>query len=110
MDAEFEIQTTEQVLNIRNREAIQNQVEQTINEITPNINTDIIDEKLDIIIDNITNTEEQNSQINVINEKIDDINTSFITTQNNDIIMKIEQQDLKIKTLEEKLDLILDKL
>lgn len=110
MDAEFEIQTTEQVLNIRNREAIQNQVEQTINEITPNINTNIIDEKLDIIIDNITNTEEQNSQINVINEKIDDINTSFITTQNNDIIMKIEQQDLKIKTLEEKLDLILDKL
>lgn len=110
MDAEFEIQTTEQVLNIRNREAIQNQVEQTINEITPNINTSIIDEKLDIIIDNITNTEEQNSQINVINEKIDDINTSFITTQNNDIIMKIEQQDLKIKTLEEKLDLILDRL
>jgi len=113
MSDEFVIQTEAQETNIRNKQA----TKELINEVTNNIENNLvgtteISDKLDTLI---VATAQQNavaSDLSPNNETqtVNNPNIDLIGDQNKDILDKLNQQDVRINALENKLDLILEKL
>ena len=103
----FEIQTEAQVKAIESRKMIQDVIEQT----APN--NDIIDSSY--ITQQISNLENSinsldNINLNKISDKIDNIDTNIIEAQIENILIKIQSQQKQINNIEEKLDIIINKM
>lgn len=103
----FEIQTEAQVKAIESRKMIQDVIEQT----APN--NDIIDSSY--ITQQISNLENSinsldNIDLNKISDKIDNIDTNIIEAQIENILIKIQSQQKQINNIEEKLDIIINKM
>ena len=110
MSDEFVIQTESQQKNIRNKQA----TKELINEVTNNIQNNLVNtSEINDKIDSLINATAQNNAIAT------DVNTSVATSnpnidlideQNKDILIKLSNQNTRINELENKLDLILEKL
>lgn len=109
---DYQVQTAAQVSVINNRKMIK----QISKEITNNDNTNI-EKKIDNLI-NTLNTDtsgvvslnNNNIDLSTITNKIDDLDTELIKTQNKDMLIRIKEQEKSIENLEKKIDLILEKL
>lgn len=109
---DYQVQTAAQVSVINNRKMIK----QISKEITNNDNTNI-EKKIDNLI-NTLNTDtsgvvslnNNNIDLSTITNKIDDLDTELIKTQNKDMLIRIKEQEKSIENLERKIDLILEKL
>lgn len=112
----FEVQTYADVQQIDHRRetnfAIDNQVQQQ------NDNMQIISNQLDSIATTLDTTDAiGNVDLTEITDKIDEIDTTVITAQTEDILITVQKQNNEIealkeqnKNLENKIDLILNKL
>lgn len=103
----FEIQTEAQVKAIESRKMIQDVIEQTVP------NNDVIDSSY--ITQQISNLENSinsldNINLNEISDKIDNIDTNIIEAQIENILIKIQSQQKQINNIEEKLDIIINKI
>jgi hypothetical protein len=116
MSNEFTIQSEAQVTNIKNRQATKDIVTDIVSNIQNDlVNTDEINNKLDTIINataqvgavatDLSNTQSVTNQTNISNPQIDTLGE-----QNKDILIKLANQNTRINELENKLDLILEKL
>ena len=113
MSDEFVIQTEAQETNIRNKQA----TKELINEVTSNIENNLvgtteISDKLDTLIVATAQTNAVASDLSLDNTVQETINPNIdlIGDQNKDMLDKLNQQDIRINALEDKLDLILEKL
>ena len=111
MGVEVEVQTLNEVKQIDHRRdtqiALQEQAEIQTNHM------DTINTKLDDItaaVDNIDTGSTTDIDLTEVTDMISDINTDVIVAQNEDMFDIIQGQNNKIDSLEEKLDLILEKL
>lgn len=107
MEEEIEIQDITEVQQIDSRremaEALDNQIKEQTN------NLDIISQQLDYIsstVDNIT----PDVDLTEVTDKIDELDTNIITTQNQDILETLNNQQIQINSIEEKLNTILEKI
>ena len=107
MEEEIEIQDIIEVQQIDSRremaEALDNQIKEQTN------NLDIISQQLDYIsstVDNIT----PDVDLTEVTDKIDELDTNIITTQNQDILETLNNQQIQINSIEEKLNTILEKI
>lgn len=112
----IEVQNYAEVQQIDNRKEIKDAVNNQIVEQTNNI------ENINNHLESISNTLESTSiggnlNLTEITDKIDEIDTTIITAQTGDILLTVQQQQEQIEnlqeqnnTLENKLDLILNKL
>lgn len=104
----IEVQTLAEVQQIDNRREIQNTLDNQISEQTNVINT--INNQLESISTNIDNIQVSDIDLTDVTDKIDNLDTEMITTQNQDIIETLSEQQNKINSIEEKLNTILNKL
>ena len=109
MSDEFLIQTESEELAIRNRQTIKETVEDTITNIeNNNIDNNIINNKLDILLDVVTDDSQLISDVTPSTSN--SLSIDELIDQNNNLLYKIKKQDEKITNLENKIDLILQKL
>lgn len=112
----IEIQDYTEVQQIDNRKEIKEMVNDQIIEQTSNIEN--INNHLENISSALDNTSiTGNIDLTEVTDKIDEIDTTIITAQTGDILLTVQEQKEEIEnlkkqnnTLEEKLDLILNKL
>lgn len=112
----IEIQDYTEVQQIDNRKEIKEMVNNQIIEQTSNIEN--INNHLENISSALDNTSMTgNIDLTEVTDKIDEIDTTIITAQTGDILLTVQEQREEIEnlkkqnnTLEEKLDLILNKL
>lgn len=112
----IEIQDYAEVQQIDNRREIKEMVNDQIIEQTSNIEN--INNHLENISSALDNTSiTGNIDLTEVTDKIDEIDTTIITAQTGDILLTVQEQREEIEnlkkqnnTLEEKLDLILNKL
>lgn len=104
----IEVQTFAEVQQIDNRREIQNALDNQISEQTNVIST--INNQLENISTSIDNIQTGDVDLTDITNKIDEFDTNMITTQNQDIIETLSEQQSKINSIEEKLNTILNKL
>ena len=107
MEEEIEVQTLVEVQQIDNRREIADTLNNQIQE--QNNNMETITQQLDTISSSIDNI---NTDIDLteVTDKIDELDTTMITTQNQDILETLANQQNQINTIEEKIELILQKL
>jgi len=107
MEEDIEVQSLAEVKQIDSRRDIIDTLDNQI--VEHNSNMEIINQQLDTISSNIENI---NTDINLneVTDKIDEIDTTIITTQNQDILETLAKQQNKINSIEEKLNIILEKI
>lgn len=114
MAEEIIVQTADEVANIDYMMKTNDMINQQTNEMQNNIDT--ITEQLDIIIDNtnnITTTESaptSDVDLTEVTDLINNIDTTLVEANTQDILVKISNQQEQINDINEKLDLILRKL
>lgn len=97
----FEIQTEAQVKAIESRKMIHDMIKnQDVPISNDNISTSGIENKISDIADTIDN---------IVVNKIDNIDTNMIEAQNADMLIKIQNQQAQIDSLEKKIDMLLEK-
>lgn len=112
----IEVQDYAEVQQIDNRKEIKEAVNNQINEQADNIkNINNHLESISSVLDNASLS--GNVDLTEVTEKIDEIDTTIITAQTGDILLTVQEQKEEIETLkeqnntlEEKIDLILNKL
>lgn len=101
----IEIQTVDEVHQIDERrqmsEIIDNQAEEHNNNLS-NINDQLI-----AISDTIDNIQVGDVDLSEVTDKIDELDTTMITTQNQDILETLSAQQNQINSIEDKIDNIL---
>ena len=107
MEEEIEVQTITEVRQIDSRKEIMDTLDNQIKEQTVNMET--ITQQLDDISTNIDNIS-TDVDLTEVTDKIDELDTTIITTQNQDILETLATQQNQINTIEEKIELILQKL
>ena len=110
---EIIVQTADEVAQIDYRRLTNDTITAQTDEIQNNINN--ISEQLDVIIDNTnSNTYDMpiSSDIDLSNvtNLIEDIDTTIVEANTQDILIKLGQQQEQINDINNKLDLILSKL
>ena len=112
MSEEVIIQTADEVSVIDYKKNINDAIDTQAEELQNNMDT--IAEQLDVIIDNTNNNTvtvaDTPIDLSEITDKIEDIDTTLVEAQTQDILVKINQQQEQIDEINEKLDLILEKL
>lgn len=117
MAEEVIIQTADDVATIDYMMKTNDMINQQRNEMQTNI--DMISEQLDVIIDNTNNNTSSISSENTVTEDIDlsevtdlieNIDTTLVEANTQDILIKLNNQQEQINNINEKLDLILSKL
>ena len=76
-------------------------------------NMDIVSEKLDVILDNTANVPTSvtnDANLSEVTSLIEDIDTTIVESNTQDILVKMNKQQEQIDNINEKLDLILSKL
>lgn len=96
----FEIQTESQVKAIESRKIVQDMIE------LQSPDTNIVSANIENQISNIADTIDS---LNDINTKIDNIDTNILEAQFADILVKIQAQQEQINSIEEKIDMLLEK-
>ena len=96
----FEIQTESQVKAIESRKIVQDMIE------LQSPDTNIVSTNIENQISNIADTIDS---LNDINTKIDNIDTNILEAQFADILVKIQAQQEQINSIEEKIDMLLEK-
>lgn len=110
---EIIVQTADEVAQIDYRRLTNDIITAQTDEIQNNINN--ISEQLDVIIDN-TNSNTYNAPISSdidlsnVTDLIEDIDTTIVEANTQDILIKLGQQQEQINDINNKLDLILSKL
>lgn len=107
MEEEIEIQTLAEVQQIDSRREILNTLNNQVEEQTNNM--EIITQQLNDISSNIDSIS-TDVDLSEVTNKIDELDTTMITTQNQDILETLANQQNQINTIEEKIELILEKL
>lgn len=112
---EIIVQTADEVAQIDYRRLTNDIITAQTDEIQNNINN--ISEQLDVIIDNTnSNTYTYNTPISSdidlsnVTDLIEDIDTTIVEANTQDILIKLGQQQEQINDINNKLDLILSKL
>lgn len=96
----FEIQTESQVKAIESRKIVQDMIE------LQSPDTNIVSADIENQISNIADTIDS---LNDINTKIDNIDTNILEAQFADILVKVQAQQEQINSIEEKIDMLLEK-
>lgn len=96
----FEIQTESQVKAIESRKIVQDMIE------LQSPDTNIVSTNIENQISNIADTIDS---LNDINTKIDNIDTNILEAQFADILVKVQAQQEQINSIEEKIDMLLEK-
>ena len=96
----FEIQTESQVKAIESRKIVQDMIE------LQSPDTNIVSANIENQISNIADTIDS---LNDINTKIDNIDTNILEAQFADILVKVQAQQEQINSIEEKIDMLLEK-
>lgn len=108
VEEQIEIQTYAEVQQIDNarktNQILNNQVETQIE------NMDIINNQLDNIVNTLDNVQVSDIDLTEVTDKIDEIDTTIISTQNQDILETLSNQQDQINSIEEKVNIILQKL
>ena len=108
VEEQIEIQTYAEVQQIDNaretNQLLNNQAEMHIE------NMNIISDQLNNISDAIDNAQTSNIDLTEVTNKIDEIDTTTITTQNEDILETLSNQQDQINSIEEKINIILQKI
>lgn len=111
MEEEVIIQTGDEVSKIDYMRTTNDIIAKQTDEMQTNIDT--ISEQLNIIIENtssVTPTTSPNINLSEVTELIENIDTIPIESNTQDILVKINDQQQQINSINEKLDLILSKL
>lgn len=104
----IEVQTYEEVQQIDNRREIANVLDNQITEQTNVMET--INDQLINISSTISDIQNPEVDLTEVTDKLDELDTTMITTQNQDILETLNNQQEQINTIEEKIELILQKL
>lgn len=108
VEEQIEIQTYAEVQQIDNarktKQILDNQVETQIESM------DIINNQLDNIVSTLDNVQVSDIDLTEVTDKIDEIDTTIISTQNQDILETLSNQQDQINSIEEKVNIILQKL
>lgn len=105
---EIEIQTLEEVQQIDHRREISDLVDNKLSE--TNENMSVISSQLNNITSTIDNINVDNVNVDEITNKLDEFDTTMITTQNQDILETLNNQQTQINSIEEKINTILSKI
>ena len=105
---EIEIQTLEEVQQIDHRREISDLVDNKLSE--TNENMSVISSQLNNITSTIDNINVDNVNVDEITNKLDEFDTTMITTQNQDILETLNNQQTQINSIEEKINIILNKI
>lgn len=109
MIEEIEIQTQAEVQQIDDRREANNILNNQIQTQTENMHD--INTQLDNIVTTINDIEVPSDiDLSEVNEKLDNIDTTLVTTQTQDTLEIVSDLQERINTLEEKIDLILTKI
>lgn len=104
----IEVQTVAEVHQIDEKrqiaEALDNQISEQINSM------EVINDQLTSISNSIDNIQVGDVDLTEVTNKIDELDTTIITTQNQDILETLASQQNQINTIEEKVNIILQKL
>lgn len=108
VEEEIEIQTYAEVQQIDNAR----ETNQLLNNQTEihNENMDIISTQLNNISDTLDNVQLSDVDLSEVTDKINEIDTTIISTQNQDILETLSNQQDQINSIEDKLNIILEKL
>lgn len=108
VEEQIEIQTYAEVQQIDNarqtNQLLENQKE------VHNENMDIISNQLNNISNTLDNVQLSDIDLTEVTDKIDEIDTTIISTQNQDILETLSNQQDQINSIEEKVNIILEKL
>lgn len=99
----FEIQTEAQVKAIESRKIVQDVIESQ-NTFNNNTLTTNIEEQISNISETLNTF-----NMNEINDKIDNIDTNILEAQISDMLIKIQTQQEQINSIEEKINMLLEK-
>ena len=111
MAEEIIVQTIDEVNNIDHAKETINLINNQQEEIQNNMDT--ISEQLSNIQDNIININSDGNEINnlsTVTTLLEDIDTTIVESQNQDILDILDKQQKQINTIEEKIDLIISKI
>ena len=104
----IEVQTSAEVHQIDEKRQIVNTLDNQISEQTTNM--EAINDQLTSISESIDNVQIGDVDLTEVTSKIDELDTTMITTQNQDILETLANQQNQINSIEEKIDNILTKL
>lgn len=110
-EEEVIIQTADEVSNIDYMRKTNNIINAQTEEMQNNM--DIVSEKLDVILDNTANVPTSvtnDANLSEVTSLIEDIDTTIVESNTQDILVKMNKQQEQIDNINEKLDLILSKL
>lgn len=110
-EEEVIIQTADEVSNIDYMRKTNNIINAQTEEMQNNM--DIVSEKLDVILDNTANVPTSmtnDANLSEVTSLIEDIDTTIVESNTQDILAKMNKQQEQIDNINEKLDLILSKL
>lgn len=108
MEEQIEIQTHDEVQQIDNRRIINDTLNTQIQEQTNNM--EIINQQLENISLAINDVQPQTVSLEEVTNKIDELDTNMITVQNQDILETLANQQNQINSIEEKINIILQKI
>ena len=111
MQEEVTIQTADEVNRIDYMRTTNDMIAEQANDIQTNM--DIISEQLNTIIDNTTSISPStttNTDLSTVTSLMEDINTTTVEANTQDILAKISKQQKQIDDINDKLVLILSKL
>lgn len=110
MKEEVIVQTADEVGSIDYMRKTNNIIDAQTEEIQNNM--DIVSEKLDVILSNTLTTPTTNTDVDLseVTSLIENIDTTVVESNTQDILVKINKQQQEIDDIKEKLDLILSKL
>ena len=108
MNEEIEVQNYNEVQQIDNRRIINDTIHEQIKEQTNNMET--INQQLQDISSTINDIQPNNINLSEVTDKIDELDTNMISIQNQDILETLTNQQNQINSIEEKLNIILNKI
>ena len=106
MEEIIEVQTVAEVQQIDARRELVNTIDQQI--INQTDGMEAINDQLSSISDTIDNINVGNVDFSEVTDKLDELDTTMITTQNQDILETLVNQQNQINSIEEKIDTILN--
>ena len=104
----IEVQTIAEVHQIDERRQMAETLDDQVIEQTNNM--EMINEQLSSISTTIDNIQIGEVDLTEVTDKIDELDTAMITTQNQDILETLASQQDQINIIEEKVNIILQKL
>lgn len=104
----IEVQTYAEVQQIDSRKEMANVLNNQVSTQTDAMNT--INDQLESISSTIDDIQIGDLDLTEVTDKLDEIDTTMITTQNQDIIETLNEQQSQINSIENKINTILDKL